>query len=193
MLLDDVERVVDVAVVRAGDERTEVLPALLHRGRLGRRFEKPPVDEESDDSREIVADPRRELDAREELVEAERPEDGIENAGGHAPRLAKALRVTLLERDRDLALRGAVDVGFERLDEGLAGLERFAQASEVVRLPVVVARHRPEAQHDLAALDDPFSDFLQPKRRRQPEVCDAVVDHPLDCHFRSFFNGYVDR
>ena len=138
MPLDDVERVVDVVVVGAGDERTEVLPVLLHRGRLGRRLEKPSVREEPDDPREVVADPRRELDAREEFVEAERPEDGVEDRRRHAPGLAEARRVSRVESDGDPAFRGSVDIGLQLLDERSARPVRFPQPTQVVRLAVVV-------------------------------------------------------
>ena len=136
--MDDVERVVDIVVVGAGDERTEVLPILLHRGRLGRWLEKASVREEPDDPREVVANLRRELDAREEFVETERPEDGVENRRRQALRLAEALRVTFLECDRDPALRGIPDIGLERLDEGLARAKRGAQPLQIVPLAVVV-------------------------------------------------------
>ena len=138
MPLDDVERVVDVVVVGAGDERTEVLPDLLHRGRLGCRFEDPPVCEEPDDPREVVADLRRELDAREEFVEAERSEDGVEDRRRQALGLAEALRVARLERNEDPLLRGFPDERLELFDEGLARAKRGAQPLQVVRLSVVV-------------------------------------------------------
>ena len=162
--LDDVERVVDVVVVRAGDEGTEIPSVLVHRRRLGRRVEDAPVRQEPDDPREVVADLRGELDAREELVEAERPEDGIEDRRRHALGFPEAFRVAGREGDRDLVACGTVNVGFERLDKRFPGPERFAQPMEIVGLAVVVPGQRPEIQHVLATMHDPSVDFLEAER-----------------------------
>ena len=180
--LDDVERVVDVVVVRAGDQGPVVLVVLAHRRGLRRGIEQTPVCEEPDDPREVVSDLRRELDAGEELVEPEGVEHRVEDRRRHALRLAEALRVTFLEGDRDPALRGIPDIGLERLDEGLPGLERFAQTPEVVRLAVVVTGQGTKVQHVLAAVHGFSVDLLESERGHETEIGRVVVLETFNIH-----------
>ena len=142
------ERVVHVVGVAAADQGLVVLPVLVHRRALRRRFEDPAVHEEPDDPLEVVPYLRVVLDAREKLPEAERREQRVEDACGEPLRLALALRVASPEPDDPFLLRRAPDVGQQFGNEGPALAERLAKPIQEVGLPVVMARQRPEAQHE---------------------------------------------
>ena len=166
--VDDVERVVDVVGVRALDERGVVLAVLPHRRPLRLRVYDPPVGQQPHDPREVVLDARGALDAREELVEAERAEDGVEHARRHPLRLADALRVAALVRDRPLAHGRLVHVRLEFLDERPAFGEGLAQPLQVVGPAVVVLRKCAEAE------DDSLADYRTAQRVPHPLPADET-------------------
>ena len=149
--VDDIERVVDVVGVRALHGRNVVLAVLPHRRPLRFRVDDAPVGQQPHDAREVVLDARGALDAREELVEPERAEDRIQDAGCHPLRLADALRVAALEGDGPFAHGRPADIRLELLDERPALGEGLAQPPQVVGLAVVVLGKRAEADDGLLA------------------------------------------
>ena len=144
VLADDAQRVVDAAVVGVADYRAVPQLVLPDGRQLRGRVEKPSVGEEPDDADEVVPDLRRELDAREQLVQPERREHGIENHRRHPLRVAEVLLVAVFEGQRHGLPRSRPDERLEFLDERLAVPERLPQAGEVAGLAVVVPGERPD-------------------------------------------------
>ena len=149
--VDDVERVIDVVRVGALHERSVVLVVLAHRRPFRLGIDDPPVGQEPHDSREVVPDARGALDAREELVEPECAEDWVEDARSKTLRIADALFISAVERDRPSAHGRLADIRFELLNERLAIGEGLSQPLQVVRLAVVVLRKRTEADDGFLA------------------------------------------
>jgi len=92
------------------------------------------------------------------------------HARRHPLRLADALRVAALERDRPLAHGCLVHVRLELLDEGPALGEGLAQPLQEVGLSVVVLRKRAKADDCLLADHQPPVAALHPLQRDEADV-----------------------
>ena len=189
--VDDRERIVHVVGVVAGDQGLVVLPVLLHRRALRRGLEDPAVDEKPHEPLEVVPDLRGMLDAREELVEAERGEHRVEDARRETPGFAVACRVALAVSEVKRLRRAAADIRKEFRNHWLPVAEGLAQAVEVVGRTVVVPRQGPDVQHDL--LDDrPLSlGVCSTVAPCKLQVLRSVVVRDLYVHGATFYAIYT--
>ena len=184
--LDDRQRVVDVVAVAAGHDGVEPLLVLGHGRALRRGVEDPAVHEQPHDARQVVAQLRRMLDAREEGAQPERVEHRVEDRRRHELRLAKALRIPGLERDGDHPRLRLAHEPLERGYQRLPVPERLSEPSEVVRPAVVELGQRADAQPHLLAHAAPAVGRNHALALDQPQVVDSVVVVPLNVHRRSF-------